>query len=95
VFFNCGNVYNSGDGKGSYNFEVKNFADIQNKIVPFFDQNPLLTKKYLDFQDFRRVVEMRANNEHLTAEGLKTIKTMALNTNKTRVFPFTKRPSNN
>jgi hypothetical protein len=95
VFFNCGYVYNSGDGKGTYNFEVKNFADLQNIIIPFFAQNHLLTKKYLDFQDFKTVAEMRANNEHLTVEGLKTIKTMALNTNKTRVFPFTKRPSNN
>jgi hypothetical protein len=50
-----------------------------------------LTKKALDFQDFKTVVEMRANGEHLTLEGLNKIQKLALNTNKTRTFPFTKR----
>ncbi|RUS34417.1 homing endonuclease [Jimgerdemannia flammicorona] len=60
AFFNCGYVYNSGDKKDSYNFEVKNITDLQATIVPFFEQNQLLTKKSLDFTAFRTVVEMRA-----------------------------------
>jgi hypothetical protein len=89
AYFNCGYVYNSGDKKNSYNYEVKNFNDLSTTIVPFFVQNPLLTKKMLDFQDFKTVVDMRVNNEHLTIEGLNKVQKLAENTNKTRKFPFT------
>lgn len=36
-------------------FQIKNYTDIINKIIPFFNQYPILGVKSLDFADFKRI----------------------------------------
>ena len=47
--------------------------DIVKKIIPFFNKNPILGVKSLDFADFKVVSELVNNKEHLTESGLKKI----------------------
>jgi len=54
-------------------FQLKNYYDIQNKIIPFFNKYPILGVKSLDFADFKIVATIIKNKEHLTAEGLSKI----------------------
>jgi hypothetical protein len=49
--------------------QIKNNSDIINKIIPFFDQYPILGIKSLDFADFKKVAELVKNKEHLTESG--------------------------
>ena len=53
--------------------QIKNNYDIENKIIPFFNEYPILGVKKLDFEDFKKVAELVKNKEHLNAEGLNKI----------------------
>jgi len=53
--------------------QIKNNFDIENKVIPFFNEYPILGVKRLDFEDFKKVAELVKNKEHLNAEGLNKI----------------------
>ena len=53
--------------------QIKNMSDIINKIIPFFNQYPILGVKSLDFADFKKVAEFMKNKEHLTESGFSKI----------------------
>lgn len=55
------------------NFQVTKFSDIVNIIVPFFDKYPIQGQKALDFEDFKKVVEIMKTNDHLTVKGFEKI----------------------
>lgn len=53
--------------------QIKNYSDIINKIIPFFNKYPILGVKSLDFFYFKRVAELMENKEHLTESGFSKI----------------------
>ena len=53
-------------------FRVRGLENL-NKIVKFFEENPLRTTKKKNFEIFREVIQMMNNKEHLTKEGLDKI----------------------
>jgi hypothetical protein len=55
---------------------------ILDKILPHFDQYPLITKKLADYLLFREVVMLMKDREHLTAEGLQKIINIRATLNK-------------
>jgi LAGLIDADG endonuclease len=55
------------------NFQVTKFSDIVNIIIPFFDKYPIQGQKALDFEDFKKVVEIMKINDHLTVKGFEKI----------------------
>ena len=65
--------------------QIKNNFDIVNKIIPFFNQYPVLGVKSLDFADFNKVAELMKNKEHLTEPGsseiIEIVKQMNLDRN--------------
>jgi hypothetical protein len=66
-YFGDGSV---GIDKGpALKFRIQSKAVILEKVIPHFDKYPLQTSKALDYQDFKRVALMLANNEHKTQEG--------------------------
>jgi LAGLIDADG endonuclease len=52
----CGSIRRAGNG-GWY-WEVNSLADINTRIVPFFDRFPLVGKKAEDYARFRRAVAL-------------------------------------
>jgi LAGLIDADG endonuclease len=77
-------IYDSATRETSL-LQIKNNSDIINKIIPFFDQYPILGVKSLDFSDFKKVAELMKNKEHLTESGfseiIKIVKQMNLDRN--------------
>jgi hypothetical protein len=53
-----------------YRYCVRKFDDIFNVIVPFFQRYPLQTAKEKDFEKFVKCVQMIADRQHLSREGL-------------------------
>ena len=51
--------------------------DLTERIVPFFELNPLRTAKQLEFEKFRTVVCMMRERRHLTESGLAQIAAIA------------------
>ena len=65
--------------------QIKNYSDIQNKIIPFFNKYPILGVKSLDFDDFKNVWILIKNKEHLTIKGLEIIRQIKAGMNKGRI----------
>jgi hypothetical protein len=62
-------------------FVVVNFKDLFEKIVPLFNKYPIKGVKALDFAEFKKVVGLMHNKEHLTEQGLSKIQSIKLNMN--------------
>ena len=79
-YFGCGVVRkNHGDRMA---FRVRSKEHLLERIVPFFTQHPLKTKKHLDFLKFRRVLLKMEAGVHLTAEGVEEIRRIAAQMNR-------------
>lgn len=48
--------------------------DLNEKIIPFFKANRLLTYKKNDFETFCKAVEMKLLNLHLTINGIQNFR---------------------
>ena len=57
------------------------FLDIKEKIIPFFDLYNLNNIKSYDFSDFKKVVYLIDNKEHLIESGLLQIRKIKDNMN--------------
>jgi hypothetical protein len=82
-YFDSGNIYKYPD-KPAISLVIINTSDIINKIVPFFDKNPLLATKLLDYKDWCKVANMIKNGLHLTSDGLDSIRLIKLRMNRGR-----------
>ena len=85
-FFGCGvvsvNRRRDNHRQDMWRYSVRRLADLQKRIVPFFEVNPLRTAKALDFRSFAVVVAMMCQGDHLRMEGLAQIAAIAETTNR-------------
>jgi hypothetical protein len=65
-----------------WRYSVRRLTDLQQRVVPFFEVNPLRTAKALDFESFAVVVAMMGKGDHLTMGGLTRIAAIAETTNR-------------
>lgn len=82
-YFNSGSIYKYPD-KPAISLVIFNNSDIINKIIPFFDENPLLASKLLDYKDWCEVANLIKKGLHLTLDGLDLIRSIKLRMNKGR-----------
>ena len=87
-FFGCGivtvNRRRDNHRQDMWRFGVRRLADLQERIVPFFEANPLRTAKAGDFAGFAEVVRMMTQGAHLQMGGLRWIADIAATTNRRR-----------
>ena len=80
AFFGCGVVRsNHGDRMA---FRVRGQEHLLQRIVPFFEEHPLKSKKRVDFEKFRSILRMMEAGDHLTAVGVERIRTIASQMNR-------------
>ena len=77
-FFGCGSVYFQRDVRPNhqncYRYEVFNWGDLENIIIPFFRKYPLKFKsKKNDFKIFCRIMKKLKKGDHLNPNGLKAL----------------------
>ena len=78
--FGCGVVrVNNGDRMA---YRVRGQQDLLERILPFFMQHPLKTKKNVDFLKFRDVLLRMEKGTHLTAAGIADIRKIAAGMNR-------------
>lgn len=53
-------------------------------IINFVENYPLLTRKHLDYLDWKKIVELKKTKQHLNAEGLDLIKLIRSGLNSNR-----------
>jgi hypothetical protein len=54
-------------------YSVKARKDLVERIIPFFEANPLVTNKRSDFEKFKSVITMMLSGAHLEPDGLAAI----------------------
>ena len=69
-FFGCGKIYIQRDNRKNhslcYRFEVQSKADIQKKIIPFFEKNlPKLESRKRDFLLFKEISDLSSSPDNL------------------------------
>ena len=87
-YLGSGQIYKYPD-KLAVSLIVVNFSQINNKIIPFFENNSLNGVKLFDFLDWCKIAKLMSEGSHLTLlrrEGLNIIKTIKSGMNKGRNF---------
>ena len=74
-YFDCGNIYFDNKKENAYKFTINKIDDIIEKVIPHLDKYPLLTSKYLYYQDFKKVALLLKEKLHLSKEGDLAFKT--------------------
>ena len=72
-YLNCGRVKERSN-QNKLEFVVTKSADIEEKIIPFFQRNSLQGIKIMNYLDFCKVAELMNKKAHLTEEGLEVIR---------------------
>ena len=81
-FFNCGSLSQKVDNRPTFSnqirYQVRNYADIKTKIIPFFQKHPLLFEsKRMAFARFVDIAQRFEAKQHLTDQGFVEMKTWA------------------
>jgi LAGLIDADG endonuclease len=86
-FFGCGVVRRNRPDRMAY--RVRGLDHLSERIVPFFEQHPLKSKKRVDFARFRKILNLIRQGKHLKAEGIEEIRAIAstMNTGRVRESP--------
>lgn len=58
-------------------YEVRSVSELANKVVPHFQQYPLLSSKRNDFEKFAQIVQIMHMGEHLRPEGFTRVLELA------------------
>jgi hypothetical protein len=79
----CGRIVENhrGSRDTSLVFVVRNRRDLLEKVVPFFETQPLLSSKQREFLTFARIVRAMVRKEHLSSEGFRSLRDLALTMN--------------
>ena len=72
-YLNCGRV-NIRSTNLAIDYLLTTHNDVNNKLIPFFQEYPLQSVKIKDYLDFCKVINLINNKEHLTKEGVEKIK---------------------
>ena len=63
-------------------YRVRDRRHLTERIVPFFEEHPLRSRKRIDFEKFRSVLLMMSKGDHLSADGVEGIRQIASQMNR-------------
>jgi hypothetical protein len=80
-YFGCGKVFRNrrhdNHREDLFRYCVQRIGDLQDIIVPFFEQYPLRTSKRANFDKFAQITRLMAQRRHLSVSGLMEIAAIA------------------
>lgn len=80
VFFGCGVVRTNNGDRWAY--RVRGIKDLNDIIIPFFSQHQLRSRKRLDFELFKQILELVKLGDHLKRDGIDQIRFLASQMNR-------------
>lgn len=78
-YLDCGKVYVKGE---IVDYRISKLKDLSDKVLPLIQG--IKGVKSLDFEDFKKVVEMMEKGLHLTSEGIDQIRQIKAGMNRGR-----------
>src|ERR671932_2953198 len=85
--FGCGTIRPDRSDK-TVKYEVRSLDNLVERVIPFFEANPLLSSKQRDVERFATVCRLVRNRAHRTEPGLREIVGLALAMNSSRKRKF-------
>ena len=79
-YFGCGYTRRDYADK-TVKFEIRNHRDLITKVIPHFEQFPLLSQKQKDFELFKEICKIIDKNKHLVKGGFAQILNLAYQMN--------------
>ena len=80
-YFGCGHLSHKGPNSSVMTYSVYARRDLVGRIVPFFDEHPLVSMKQVDCERFREVLLRMVRKEHLDPAGFDEIVRIAFEMN--------------
>ena len=65
----------------TYVLVVRRRQDLEQRVVPFFRRNPLISEKRNDFESFAAIVDAMRRGDHLQRDGFERLVRLAFQTN--------------
>lgn len=87
--FQCGFIRRDFSDK-TLKYEVRSLEDLVNKIIPHFENYPLLSLKQKDFKFFKQICLLMQKNLHRNKNGLQKIINLAFEMNPSGKRKYTK-----
>ena len=84
TYLGCGRYTKRSSGDAG-DFLCTRFSEIVGKIIPFFNEYPIIGSKLKDFEDWKKVAELMSTKAHLTSDGLDQIRKIKRGMNKGRL----------
>jgi len=79
-FFSCGRIRLKGPGSSVATYAVDSLRDADTRIIPFFEDHPLVVKG-ADFRAFAEIVRSMRRKEHLEPSGFERLVRLAYGMN--------------
>lgn len=73
------------DGPFKVQYRIRGMDNLETNLFPFLDAHPLLTRKSIDYDNFRTVHSMMRQGLHLTSDGLARIRDIQQLMNRQRM----------
>lgn len=70
--------------KSAVHLNIVDFSLITNKIIPLFEENPLVGVRSQDYFDWCKIHKLMLDRTHLTVEGINFIREIKLGMNRGR-----------
>ena len=77
----CGRIRPNGRRDRALVLVVRNRRDLLDRVIPFFERNPLLSSKYADFEKFAQIVRELALGHDRTPAGFRRFLALAVSMN--------------
>ena len=92
-FFGCGRIFinrrHDNHKEDLHRYCVRSIIDLEEKIIPFFEENELRTYKRKSFKVWSRAVKlMREKKLHLNLKGIRRLAEMSFNINQQKKPKF-------
>ena len=71
-------------------YEVRSLNDLLTKVIPHFENYPLMSGKAKDFKLFKRICILMEKRKHITFGGLKEITRLAFQMNPSGMRKYTR-----
>ena len=79
--FKTGSIYRKSGTHPVLNFSIDSMRNIKERVIPFFDKYPLITKRE-SYLKFREIVQSMDRGEHRTSAGFERLVRLAYSMNQ-------------
>jgi hypothetical protein len=85
-FFGCGRINIDNRESDTMKFVITKLDDLSSKLIPHFENYPLVTSKNLNYMDFKSAILLMKNKEHFNSKGINKLRLIKSCMNYSRSF---------